>query len=157
MLAVTLAEEFARDGGHVIWIGTTVDLYRMSEQLMFKIAGLELPSDGTDVQLDVIAYLSLIDARAEMTKMWIDFCNVEDCGDVALEKEFIRSMSSFKPTLIVVSASIFDDAALDPFDALVRHTYGRHMVKELRSTNPTSCVLWEQANLGDYLRGLEDA
>jgi len=142
ILAVTLAEEFVRAGGHVVWIGTTSDLSRMSEQLMFKIAGLELPTAGTEVQLDVIEYLNLIDARAEMMNMWIDFCNVEDCGDVALEQEFIASMSSFKPTLIVVDASIFDDAALDPFAVFVRQTYGRHMVEKLRSTNPTSCVLW---------------
>jgi len=142
ILAVTLAEEFVRAGGHVIWIGTTRDLYRMSEQLMFKIAGLDLPADGAEVQLDVFEYVSLVDARAEMMNMWIDFCNVEDCGDVNLEQEFITSMSSFKPTLIVVDPSIFHGTALDPFAALVRQTYGRHMVEKLRTTNPTSFVLW---------------
>ena len=141
-LAVTLAEKFVRAGGHVIWIGTTRDLYRMSEQLMFKIAGLDLPANGAEVQLDVFEYVNLVDARAEMMNMWIDFCNVEDCGDLNLEHEFITSMSSFKPTLIVVDASIFDDTALDLFAALVRQTYGRHMVEKLRSTNPTSSVLW---------------
>jgi hypothetical protein len=141
-LTLTLAQQFAGDGGHVIWIGTTRDLQRMSEQLMFKIAGLELPAEGTKVQLGVLEYLDLMDARAEMMNMWIDFCNVEDCGDTALEQEFVASMSSFKPTLIVVDASIFDEAALNPFDALVRQTYGLHMVNELRGTNPASSVLW---------------
>lgn len=139
---VTLVEDFASAGGHVIWIGTTTDLYRMSEQLMFKIAGLELAAVGKEVQLDIIAYLNLIDARAEMTKMWIDFCNVEDCGDVAVEQEFVATMSTFKPTLIVVDPSLFDDKASDPFEFLIRNTYGLHMVKQLRETNPTSSVLW---------------
>jgi hypothetical protein len=142
MLAVTLVEEFVRAGGHVIWIGVTDDLYRMSLQLMFKIAGLELPAEDADVYLDVGGYLRLKDAHAQMLEMWIDFCNVEDCGDLALEHDFVASMTSFKPTLIVVDFSIFDQMALDPFEALVRQTYGRHMVKELRSTNPLSSVLW---------------
>ena len=142
LFSVTLAEEFARAGGHVIWIGTTEDLHRMSEQLMFKIAGLEIPSEGTEVQLDVIKYLDLIDARAEMMKMWIDFCNVEDCGDMAVEQGFVASMSSFKPTLIVVASSIFDDKTLDPFEFLIRNTSGLHMVKQLRETNPICNILW---------------
>lgn len=142
MLAVTLAEEFARAGGHVIWIGTTSDLHRMSEQLLFKIAGLELPAEGIEVKFDVLKYLDLMDARAEMMKMWIDFCNVEDCGDVALEQEFIASMSSFKPTLIVVDESVFDDKTLDPFEFLIRNTSGLHMVKRLRETNPMCNILW---------------
>jgi len=142
MLAVSLVEQFARAGGHVIWIGTTSDLYRMSEQLMFKIAGLDVPTEGTEVQLNVIEHLNLIDARAEMMNMWIDFCNVEDCGDAVLEQEFVASMSSFDPTLIVVDASIFDESMHDAFDFLIRNTFGLHMVEQLRSANPLSSVLW---------------
>jgi hypothetical protein len=140
--AVTLAQEFLSAGGHVIWVGTTDDLYRISDQLMFKIAGLGLPAEGGAADIGVLAYLDLIDARAQMIKMWIDFCNVEDCGDVDLEREFIASMSSFKPTLIIVADSIFDETALDPFGVLVRQTYGLNMVTQLRETNPMSSVLW---------------
>lgn len=143
---MTLVEDFARAGGHVIWIGTTSDLYRMSEQLMFKIAGLGLADADADVQLDIIAYLNLIDARAEMTKMWIDFCNIEDCGDTAVEQEFVAAMSTFKRTLIVVDPSLFDDKTSDPFEFLIRNTYGLHMVKQLRETNPMSSVLWPSSD-----------
>lgn len=142
MLAITLAEKFARAGGHVIWVGTTSDLYRMSDELLFKIAGLELPTEGTEVQFDVIKYLDLMDARAEMMNMWIDFCNVEDCGDMAVEQDFVASMSSFKPTLIVVASSIFDDQTLDAFEFLIRNTSGLQMVKHLRETNPICNILW---------------
>jgi hypothetical protein len=147
MLSVTIAEEFARAGGHVIWIGTTRDLYRMSERLMFKIAGLASPSDDTEVRLDIIAHLNLIDARAEMMTMWIDFCNVEDCGDVALEQEFVAAMSTFKPTLIVVDPSITDDRNSDPFEFLIRNTYGIHMVERLQEANPESSVLWASSSV----------
>jgi hypothetical protein len=149
MLAVTLAEEFVRAGGHIIWIGITKDLYRMSLQLMFKIAGHELPAEDADVYLDVGGYLRLKDAHAQMLEMWIDFCNIEDCGDSALERDFVASMSSFKPTLIVVDYSIFDEMTLDPFEALIRQTYGRHMVNQLRSTNPLSSVLWPSTASSD--------
>lgn len=151
MLEVTLVEEFARAGGHVIWIGTTSDLSRMSEQLMFKIAGLELFTEGTQVKLNVIEHLKLIDARAAMINMWIDFCNVEDCGDAVLEQEFVASTSSFKPTLIVVDASIFDESASDPFEFLIRNTFGLHMVEQLRSANPASSVLWPSTVSGSVI------
>lgn len=141
-LVLTLAEKFAANGGHVIWIGTTADMGRMCEQLMFKIAGLELPSVGTRVQLDAIAQIKLVYAREQIGKLWIDFCNVDDCGDTDVEQEFLASMSTFKPTLIVVDESIFDEATLNPFEVLVRQTHALRMVEELRGTNPTSSVLW---------------
>lgn len=142
-LILTLAENFANHGGHVIWIGITEDLARMCEQLTFKIAGLELASPGTRVQLDAIAQIKLAYAREQIGKLWIDFCNVEDCGDAEVELEFLASVSSFKPTLIVVDESIFDEATLDPFEVLVRHTHAMHMVDELRRTSPMSSVLWQ--------------
>ncbi|WP_426115958.1 hypothetical protein [Massilia sp. PWRC2] len=141
-LILTLAENFATHGGHVIWIGITEDLARMCEQLTFKIAGLDLADAGARVQLDVFAHIKLAYAREQIGKMWIDFCNVEDCGDTDVEREFIASVSSFKPTLIVVDESIFDEVTLNPFEVLVRQTHARRMVEELRGTNPTSSVLW---------------
>ncbi|MES2149793.1 MAG: hypothetical protein V4508_08355 [Pseudomonadota bacterium] len=141
-LVLTLAENFATFGGHVIWVGITDDLHRMSEQLMFKVAGLELAAAGTTVKLDAVAQCKLNYAHEQIGKMWIDFCNVDDCGDADVEQEFLASVSSFKPTLIVVDESIFDEATLNPFDVLVRQTHALHMVEELRGTNPMSSVLW---------------
>lgn len=141
-LGLTLAENFATHGGHVIWVGVTEDLGRMSEQLMFKIAGLELATAGTTVQLDAVAQCKLKYAHDQIGKMWIDFCNVDDSGDANVEQEFLASVSSFKPTLIVVDESIFDEATSNPFDALLRQTHAVRMVEELRSTNPMSSVLW---------------
>lgn len=141
-LVLTLAEKFADNGGHAIWIGTTQDMARLCEQLMFKIAGLELPAVGTSVQLDGVSVCKLAFAHEQIGKMWIDFCNVDDCGDTAVEQEFLASMSSFKPTLIVVDESIFDEVTLNPFEVLVRQTHALRMVEELRGTNPMSSVLW---------------
>lgn len=141
-MALSLAENFAISGGHVIWIGITDDLHRMSEQLMFKIAGVELAAPGATVQLDAAAQCKLKHAHEQIGKMWIDFCNVEDCGDADIEQEFLASVASFKPTLIVVDESIFDEMTLNPFEILVRQTHARHMVQELRRTNPMSSVLW---------------
>jgi hypothetical protein len=141
-VAMTLAQQFASSGGHVIWVGVTDDLCRISEQLMFKIAGLELPAAGTSVQLDTTAQCKLMYAHEQIGKLWIDFCNLDDCGDEEVEQEFLASVSSFKPTLIVVDESIFDDAALTPFEALVRQTHALRMVEELRDTNPMGSVLW---------------
>jgi hypothetical protein len=139
---LTLVQQFASDGGHVIWMGTNADLRRMSEQLMFKIAGLELPAACTSVQLDAIAQCKLLYAHEQIGNLWIDFCNVDDCGDDDVEQEFLASVSSFKPTLIVVDESIFDDVTLNPFEVLVRQTHALRMVEELRRTNPMSSVLW---------------
>ncbi|QJD91249.1 hypothetical protein HH213_14915 [Duganella dendranthematis] len=141
-IILTLAQQFASSGGHVIWVGVTDDLCRISEQLMFKIAGLELAVAGTSVQLDAIAQCKLMYAHEQIGKLWIDFCNLDDCGDEEVEQEFLASVSSFKPTLIVVDESIFDDAALTPFEALVRQTHALRMVEELRDTNPMGSVLW---------------
>lgn len=141
-MALTLAENFAAAGGHVIWIGITRDMVLMCEELMFKVAGLELPSVGDRVQLDVFAHIKLAYAREQIGKMWIDFCNIDDCGDTEVEQEFLASMSSFKPTLIVVDDSIFDEVTLNPFDVLVRQTHALRMVEELRGTNAMSSVLW---------------
>jgi hypothetical protein len=141
-LALALAESFATSGGHIIWIGITEDLGSMSEQLMFKIAGLELAPAGSAVQLDAVAQCRLAYAHEQIGKMWIDFCNVDDCGDTEVEQEFLASMSSFKPTLIVVDESIFDEVTLNPFEVLVRQTHALRMVEELRRTNPMSSVLW---------------
>lgn len=141
-MVLTLAQQFASDGGHVIWMGTNVDLRRMSEQLMFKMAGLELPTAGTSVLLDAIAQCKLMYAHEQISKLWIDFCNVDDCGDEEAEQEFLASVSSFKPTLIVVDETVFDDVTLNPFDALVRQTHALRMVEELRRTNPMGSVLW---------------
>jgi hypothetical protein len=146
-LVLTLAEKFASFGGHVIWIGITDDLHHMCEQLTFKIAGLDLADAGARVQLDVIAQIKLAYAREQIGMMWIDFCNVEDCGDTDVEEEFLASVSSFKPTLIVVDESIFDEATLNPFEILVRQTHAMHMVDDLRSTNPMSSVLWRLPSL----------
>lgn len=142
-LALTLAEKFAENGGHVIWIGTTQDMRRMYEQLMFKIAGLELPTGGADVQLDAVGLFKLAHAHEQIGKMWIDFCNVEDCGDIEVEQEFLASVSSFRPTLIVIDESIFDEVTLDPFEILVRQTHALRMVEELRGTNSMSSVFWQ--------------
>lgn len=141
-LVLTLSENFSTHGGHVIWVGITEDLGRMSEQLMFKIAGLELAAADSTVLLDAAAQYKLKYAHEQIGKMWIDFCNVEDCGDADIEQEFLASVASFKPTLIVVDESIFDETTLDPFEALVRQTLALHMVNELRGMNPMSSVLW---------------
>jgi len=141
-LVLTLAEKFAASGGHIIWVGITDDLARLCEQLMFKIAGLELPAVGTSVQLDGVSVCKLAFAHEQIGKMWIDFCNVDDCGDTQVEQKFLASMSSFKPTLIVVDESIFDEGTLNPFEILVRRTHVLHMVEELCGTNPMSSVLW---------------
>jgi hypothetical protein len=151
-LALTLAEKFAGNGGHVIWIGTTQDMRRMYEQLMFKIAGLELPTVGADVQLDAVGLCKLEHAHEQIGKMWIDFCNVEDCGDIEVEHEFLASVSSFRPTLIVVDESIFDEVTLNPFEILVRQTHALRMVEEIRGTNPMCSVLWQLSlshNIGE--------
>lgn len=141
-MTLTLAQQFADCGGHVIWMGTTADLHRISEQLMFKIADLELPAAGSSVQFDAIAQCKLKYAHEQIAKLWIDFCNVEDCGDTNIEQAFLESVSSFKPTLIVVDESIFDETTLDSFDMLVRQTHALRMVEELRGTSPMSSVLW---------------
>jgi hypothetical protein len=141
-MTLTLAQQFASSGGHVIWVGITDDLHRMSEQLMFKLAGLELPAAGASVQLDAIVQCKLMYAHEQIGKLWIDFCNVDDCGDDDVEQEFLASVSSFKPTLIVVDESIFDDVTPNPFEVLVRQTHALRMVEELRQTNPMSTVLW---------------
>ncbi|MCY0910312.1 hypothetical protein [Massilia antarctica] len=141
-MALTLAENFAAHGGHVIWVGVTEDLPRMSEQLLFKIAGLELAEPGFTVLLDAAAQCKLKYAHEQIGKMWIDFCNVEDCGDADVEQKFLASVASFKPTLVVVDESVFDETTIDPFEILVRQTHALHMVKELRGTNPMSSVLW---------------
>lgn len=153
-LILTLAENFATHGGHVIWIGITEDLARMCEQLMFKIAGLELAAAGTHVQLDAIAQVKLAYAREQIGKLWIDFCNVEDCGDAELEQEFLASVSTFKPTLIVVDESVFDEVTLDPFEVLVRQTHALHMVNELRRTNPMSSLIWHFPMVNDVAVGM---
>jgi hypothetical protein len=153
-LMLTLAENFSASGGHVIWIGVTEDLGRISEQLMFKIAGLELAAAGTHVQLDAIAQVKLAYAHEQIGKLWIDFCNVEDCGDAEVEQEFLASVSSFKPTLIVVDESIFDEATLNPLEVLVRQTHAMHMVDELRRTNPMSSVLWQVPMVNDVAVGM---
>ena len=141
-MALTLAENFATSGGHLIWIGITDDLHRMYEQLMFKNAGLVLAAAGSTVPIDAVAQFKLKYAHEQLGKMWIDFCNVEECGNADVEQEFLASVASFKPTLIVVDESIFDETTLDPFEILVRQTHALHMVKELRRTNPMSSVLW---------------
>lgn len=141
-LTLSLAQQFASDGGHVIWMGTTEDLHRISVQLTFKIAGIELPAAGTSVELDAIEQCKLGYAHEQIGKLWIDFCNVDDCGDADIEQEFLASVSSFKPTLIVVDESIFDDVTLNPFEVLVRQTHALRMVEELRGTNPMGSVLW---------------
>jgi hypothetical protein len=141
-MVLTFAERFATHGGHIIWIGITDDLGRLSERLMFKIAGLDLATAGTRVQLDAISQIKLAFSHEQIGKLWIDFCNVEDCGDTEVEQEFLASMSSFKPTLIVVDESIFDEATLNPFEVMVRQTHALRMIDELRGTNPMSSVLW---------------
>ncbi|MES2325253.1 MAG: hypothetical protein V4633_23605, partial [Pseudomonadota bacterium] len=148
-MALTLAENFATSGGHLIWIGITDDLHRMYEQLMFKNAGLVLAAAGSTVPLDAVAQFKLKYAHEQIGKMWIDFCNVEECGNADAEQEFLASVASFKPTLIVVDESIFDETTLDPFEILVRQTHALHMVKELRRTNPMSSVLWHLPMLLD--------
>lgn len=153
-LVLTLAEKFATHGGHVIWVGVTDDLHRMSEQLMFKVAGLELAAAGTTVKLDAVAQCKLNYAHEQIGKMWIDFCNVDDCGDPDVEQKFLASVSSFKPTLIVVDDSIFDEATLNPFDVLVRQTHALRMVDELRGTNPMNSVLWHLPMPNDPVVGM---
>ena len=141
-LALALASSFAAAGGHLIWIGTTQARAALCERLMFKIAGLELAAPGSTVQLDAAAQFKLKYAHEQVGKMWIDYCNVEECGDADIEQEFLASVASFKQTLIVVDESIFDEATLDPFESLVRQTHALHMINELRGTNPMSSVLW---------------
>jgi hypothetical protein len=143
MMKLTLAQQFASNGGHVIWLGTADDLRRMSEQLMFKIAGIDLPATGTTVQLDDVAQCKLNHANKQIGKLWIDFCNVDDCGDTDVEQEFLASVSSFKPTLIVVDESIFDETISNPFEVLVRQSHALRMVEQLRGTNPMGSVLWQ--------------
>jgi hypothetical protein len=135
-LVLTLAERFADNGGHVIWIGTTEDMRRMCEQLMFKIAGLGIPTVGAEVQLDAVGLCKLAQAHEQIGEMWID------CGDIEVEQEFLASVSSFMSTLIVVDESIFEEVTPNPFEILVRQTHARRMVEELRGTNPMSSVLW---------------
>ncbi|MBG6223366.1 replicative DNA helicase [Janthinobacterium sp. CAN_S1] len=140
-LVLTLAENYAKSGGHVIWIGVTDDLTRLSENLLFRVAGIDRGAPGTQIVLDALDQRKLKYAHEQIGKMWIDFCNVEDCGDADVEQEFLASVASFKPTLIVVDESIFDETTLDPFEILVRQTHAQHMVKELRRKNPMSSVL----------------
>lgn len=118
-LSLTLAENFLESGGHVVWIGITEDLGGICEQLMFRKAGLELDSASTHVQLDAIAQINLAYANEQVSNMWADFCNVDECGDIDLEQVFLASVSSFKPTLILVEESIFDETTLNPFEVLV--------------------------------------
>lgn len=141
-LALSLAEKFESDGGHVVWIGVSDGLDRICEQLMFKKAGIGRDPPGAPAQLDAIGQIKLAYAREQVSNMSAAFCNVDECGDIELEQEFLASVSSFKPTLIVVEESIFDETTLNAFEVLGRQTHARRMVDELRRTNPMSSVLW---------------
>lgn len=141
-LALTLAEKFESDGGHVVWIGVTDDLDRICTHLMFMKAGFEFDLTGAPVELDAIGQIFLSCARDQVRNMSASFCNVDECGDTDLERKFLASVSSFEPTLVVVEESIFDEGTLNPREALVRQSHAFRMIEELRRANPRSSVLW---------------
>jgi hypothetical protein len=141
-LALSLAETFESDGGHVVWIGVSDGLDRICEQLMFKKADIKLDLTGAPAQLDAIGQIKLAYAREQVSNMSAAFCNVDECGDIELEQEFLASVSSFEPTLIVVEVSIFDEGAVNASEAMARQNHGLRMVEEIRRTNPMSSVLW---------------
>lgn len=141
-LALTLAEKFESDGGHVVWIGVTDDLDRICTHLMFMKAGFEFDLTGAPVELDAIGQIFLSCARDRVRNMSASFCNVDECGDIDLEREFLASVSSFEPTLIVVEVSIFHEGAFNASEVVARQNHALRMVEELRRTNPMSSVLW---------------
>ena len=115
----------------------------LCQKLLFKIAGLELPEAAAQIELDAFARFKLKYAHEQISRMWIDVCNLDDCGDIDTEQGFLASVSSFKPTLIVVDKSVSDESSHDPFRVLVRQADALRMVAELRKVNPMSSVLWQ--------------
>ncbi|MBQ5946296.1 hypothetical protein [Massilia sp. ST3] len=142
---LTLVERFCADGGHVVWVGMTSDMHALCRKLVFRSAGLEIVEAGNQIALDAAALCKMKYAHEQVGKMWIDVCNLDDCGDAEVEQHFLAFVSSFKPTLIVVDKSVSDDSSPGPLDVLIRQANALRMLENLLETNPISCVLWQVA------------
>lgn len=142
-LALTLAENFASNIGPVIWIGCGDDLRPICERLIFRDAGLEIGNSHTVICLDDAGKQAANKAYLRIIELPIEFCNIDQCVDAALEQKFLAAVTSDKPSLIVVEPSVFDEAGLNPFEVLTRRCLLFRMISELKLSNPDWRVLWQ--------------
>lgn len=141
-LALTLAEDFATHRGQVIWLGLKDDFLGICERMIFRDASIEISASNT-VILDDAGRAKVGAAYRRIEELTINFCDVDQCDGSAVEQEFLTTVTSDRPTLIVIEESVFDDFDLSPFDVLVRRTNLFRMLGELKKSNQDWRVLWQ--------------
>lgn len=155
-LALTLALHFAQESGQIIWVGQSADLTDIVERLTFRNAGIEISPTGTAV-IDEAARNALTVSRLITSDLPIEFLNIDDCGDLNEEEEFLTAVTSDRPTMIVVEASLLNDANADPVAVLSRRTHLHRMIGELKKSNLDWRILWQvQVNPQTAGDGLPD-
>lgn len=142
-LALTLAEKFASNDGPVIWIGVEADLRNICLRLVYREAGIEIFDVETVICLDDVGRQIVEQAHKRIIELPLDFCDIDQWDDPKLETEFLTAVTSDKPTLIVLEASVFDETGMDPLQVLVRRVNIFRLVESLKISNKNWRILWQ--------------
>jgi hypothetical protein len=134
-------ESYCNKGGHVIWLGLREELPFISERLILTAAKMAHHMPGQSLVIDLGTRMKLLTAREKVTKMWFDFCALDDANDDVVVQDFLSSVASFHPTLIVISNAVLAELE-HPLDQLIRDTLRQSIQAKLIQANPNSTLVY---------------
>lgn len=140
-LASTVAEHFAETAGKVVLIGEISSLSRTCTSMFFRRAEIPMgPADSYAIEPAKREFLNR--SIEEVFNLPIDLLDIDQCGDVAHDDQFITDVTSDQPLLIVVDPSTLEDTGEGPFVTLIRRVHLFRMIEELKKTNKNWRILW---------------
>jgi replicative DNA helicase len=155
-LKITLADNFSRLGGQLLWVGNQDDFRLVTMTLLLREARIEHSDSFNVIQVTEAEKAEAYRALERMCERSIILFDIADVGDSEAEGELLALLSANQPTWVIVEPSSYEEGDLTKLEASEHRRAINKFLRQVQETSPTSSGLW-QVNLpgrndGQYAR-----